>query len=98
MNDAAQMGVVHGSRERFDKSSGSYDGLWLATERFFEACAIDKFQSQIGPAVSFADFMNLHDVWMLQLGDDFGFVAKASEFLRAGQDAGANHLESDNAV
>jgi hypothetical protein len=46
----------------------------------------------------FADFVDLHDVRMLQSGDGLGLEAEAFELLRVRMRTGQNHLKRDQAL
>ena len=49
-------------------------------------------------ALAFAEIIDRHDAGMVELGGGFGFLVKALHLLRGRPEAGADHLEGDDAL
>ncbi len=48
-----------------------------AGEPLCQAAALDQIHAEVLPAVVGADFVDRHDVWVIELGRSGGFLAKA---------------------
>ena len=92
MDDAAFVGVVDGAGERFDQADGVRRRPGHARELIGQAFAGHIFQRQVRMACAFADFVNLHDVRMRQLGGGLGLDAKSLAVQRPGVRPGQDHL------
>ena len=98
MHHAALVGEVHGPGQDLDELGGGKRRLGFAGELACQAAAIDIFQREKGPAVDFADLVNLHDIGMLQTGRRLGLELEAAQIVVAGMGAAQHHLESHDAV
>jgi len=63
-----------------------------------ERAALDELHAEILLPAVLADFVERHDVRMIQASGGLGFGVKASHLRIAGQQSGANHLHGDDAV
>ena len=98
MHDAALVGGVHGAGQGFDQRGGVARRQRGAVELLRQAAAVDVFQREVRQAFVLADFVDLHDVRVLQARDGFGFGAESSPLVRRGVLAGQDHLQGDDAV
>ncbi len=88
MQDAALVGVVDGPRHRGHQPRQAP----LALPRLFrglprgespvlpalrQAAAFHQFHAEVMPALMFADFVDWHNVRMIEVGSRLGFLAKA---------------------
>ena len=89
---------MHGSGQDFDNRRGLRRRLRLTGGALGEAAAADVFQRKIRPALGFTDFVDLHDVWMLQRRDGLRLGAESSQRIRIAQFVGVNHLQGDESV
>ena len=81
VEDTAPVGMVDGTGERFDQPGRRPRLLWRTRELPVETAAVHVFEHQVIHAVLVADFMDLHDVGMLQAGHRFGLGAEAGHLL-----------------
>jgi hypothetical protein len=61
-----------------------------------ERAAVEILHHHVWTTVVLAHFVNLDDIRVLQAGQRLRFDVKAGQQVRAGVDAGADHLESDD--
>ena len=69
--------------------------LWIAAQKLRQTARVDEFQGEVRQAVLLADFVDLHDVRVLQAGDGFRFALEASALRRPSMPAGQDHLQRD---
>src|SRR5437899_13100773 len=67
--------------------------LWFTAQLLGETAAVDKLQGEIRAALALADFIDLHDVRMLQTRLRLGFRTEADHLLGTGMSAGQDHLQ-----
>jgi hypothetical protein len=90
--------VLHRAGQGLDQMGGVARRLRGAGDLLPETAAVDVFQGEIRASLLLADFVDLHDVRVLQLGHGFGFVAEARQLLGPGMGAGQDHLQGYQAV
>src|SRR5262249_28343701 len=98
VDEAGLMRVVHRAGQQFDEFGGAAAWLGRARQTLPEVAAVQVFQGEVRPARVLADFVNLHDVRVLQPGERLSLFAEALDFIRVGEDAGLDHFQSDDAV
>jgi hypothetical protein len=98
MDDAALVGVVHGTGKRLDKLSGLLRRKGSTIESVGQAAAIAELQREIGKIIVLPDLINLHNIRMLQTSHSFGFGAKAGAILGARMATCQDHLERYQAI
>ena len=95
MDDAVLVGVVDGAGDRFEESGRLARRLRLAHQLRPQRSAFDQLQRQIGFAVVFDDFVNLHDVGMRQARQRLGLDPRARHLAIA---AGAEAFQGDEPI
>src|SRR5262249_54534516 len=95
MHNATLMGIVHGASELQDKLSARQRRLRIAAEKLRKASRVGKFQREVRQAILLADFVNLHDIRMLQARDGLGLALKAGAVFGPGMPASQDHLQRD---
>ena len=98
MDDAMLVREVHGVRQRLHERGRLQHRLRLSPHLPIQAAAIDKLKRKERLAVVAADFVDLHDVRMLQASDRLGLGAEPLHILFVGVGAGEDHLERDEAL
>ena len=71
------VGMMHSPGESDRQFSGRPRSERFFLEEFRQAAAGDKLHRKVWPAVAFADFVNLNDVRMLELGELHSFDAES---------------------
>jgi hypothetical protein len=84
VDNAVLVGVVHGPGQRLDKLGRPPRRLRDASEVLLQVAAVHELQRQEGPAPGRAHLEDLHDVRVLQPGDDLRLGAEAGQLLRVG--------------
>ncbi len=98
MDDAAPMGALHRLGQDANDLRGLARFLRDAGHLVGETAAVHVLQRKIGVAVLFADFVDLNDVRVLELGDRLGLRLEPRHGAGS-RDAGrADHLDRHNAV
>ncbi len=96
MQDAALVRVVDGPGHDRDQPGSPLGVGRQVVGPFGQAAALDQFQAEVQPALVLPHFVNGHDVRVIQIGGQFGLVAKAADL--GGRPPGPDHLEGDEAV
>ncbi len=60
-----------------------------------QAAVFEQLHAEVELTLVFADFVDRHDVRVVQVGDHFGLIAKALDLGRLGPATGPDHLQSD---
>ena len=97
MQDAALVGMMDGPGERLDQLGRRPRLLGRAREPPVETAAVHVFERQVIHAVLAADFMDLHDVGVLQAGHGFRLGAEAGHLLGGRVDAVPDDLQGHQA-
>src|SRR5262249_25082392 len=98
MDDLPLMGVTHRLRQIVYELRGNARNLRIAIDELCQAPRVDKFESAIRQPVLLADFVNLHDVRMLQPRDRLGLALKAGALGGPCMAPGEDHLQGDLAL
>src|SRR6266849_1631874 len=98
MDDTLLVGCVDRSRQGFHQSGRLLHRHWDAAQVVRQAAPFYQLQREKWMAPLLADFINLHNVGMLQTGDGLGFLAEAGDFFRIGMLSGQNDFERYQAL
>lgn len=98
VEDAVLMGVMHRAGGPGQERGGGAGVPAQTRQGLREALAFHMAHGKIRPAFVFADFIDRHDVGMLQAGGGFGFRLEAAHLGLGGELAGADELQGDDAV
>src|SRR5262249_24512964 len=98
MEDAVQMGMMHRAGDGGQQASGSSAVTLEARQLAIETASVDELHREVWPAVMLTDFVDRHDVRMIQLCDRLRLEAEPLPLDRRGLAAAADHLERDDAV
>src|SRR5207253_10514452 len=92
------MSVMHGLGQLGDQLRGYTGWLRSTVELLVEATTINELQRKEGPAVLFADFIDLHNVGMLEASHRLGFEAEPSQILRTSVGPAQDHFQGHQAL
>ncbi|HKI35726.1 MAG TPA: hypothetical protein VKA46_27975 [Gemmataceae bacterium] len=92
------MGDVHRPRQHLDQGGRFSRRHRGAGELLVQGPAVAEFQGEIGQSIEIADFVDLHDVGVLQAGDGLGLGAEAPQVVGGGVDTRQDHLQRHQAV
>jgi hypothetical protein len=81
VQDALLVDVVHRPGERLDEPCGLGGGVTLAGQPLGEVAPLGELQGHVEPAVVLADFEDLNDVRVAQVGENLGLIAKPVELI-----------------
>ncbi len=98
VDDAVLMGELHGPGQGLHQPGGLLRRLRRAVELTRQRAAVHEFQGEVGKAARLVDFINLHDVGVLQTRHRLGLDAEAREIVRPGMAARQHHLEAPRSV
>ncbi len=98
MDDAVRVCIADCSGQGRGQFGGACGRLRMAGQELLQTAAVAKFQHEERQPALFTDFMDLHDVRMLQACDGLGLTAETGDIVGAGVVAGQNHLEGDDAI
>src|SRR5262245_47096172 len=98
MHYPALVGVMHGPGQRLDQGGGLVGRQRAAGQHLRQAGAFHELQDEVGLPLLLADLVDVDDVGVLQTGDRQRLAPEAAHLLRAGQVAGADHLEGNAAA
>src|SRR5436190_24251728 len=89
---------MNGARERLHQRRGVLVGPRRGGSLFREAATWQVFEREEGPAVAFADFMDLHDVRVLHACNGFRLGPKTGPYRGVRIGTRKNHLECDQSI
>ena len=98
MHHLMAMGVLHGDGQRFHQLGALGRGQRLSLKFLRKAAAGTVFQSEAREAVQLVDFVDLHDVGVLQACHGFRFGSEASQAVGIGVGTLQDHLEGHDTV
>ncbi len=98
MDYAALVGVLHRAGECFAEACRVCGRKRPLADLLRQVAAADEFHREKRPALGLANFVNLHDIGVLQPGDRFRLHAKAGLLGGVGVAAGQDHLDRDHAL
>ena len=98
MDDALLVGVVDGARQRLDQAGRMTRGPGTGGAAVLQAAPLDVLQAEKGQPFVFANFVDLHNIWMPKSGDCLGLLVEAGLQFRPGVGAGEDHLEGNGAI
>ena len=94
MGNAAPVSKVHGLRQDLNELSCRQNRLRQAAGALLQTAAIDVLQRQVGAAVDLAYFIDLDDMWMLQMGHRLRFITETRQLCFARMPSCQDHFES----
>ncbi len=99
MEDAALVGVVHGAGQRDQQFGGAAGIVQVAVgNETGKTAAFEQPHAEVLDAVVLTDFIERHDVGVVQVGGGLRLDAEPLDEFGRGQAAGQDHLEGDKTV
>jgi hypothetical protein len=92
VNDPLAVGVVDGPGQCPHQLGSFARRLRQVAKLFGQGAAVHVFQSEVGATVVLTDFVDLHDMGVLEPSDDFGLAPEPAAVVGRGIGAGQNHL------
>ena len=90
--------VMDGPRHARQQPRRGLAVLEIMRNLLSQTAALDQLHAEEVLAFVFTDFVNGHDIRVIQVGGGLGFGMKTPHVRRRSQFAGQNHLQGDSAV
>jgi hypothetical protein len=85
MKDAAIVSVLNGASDFDDEASGRFRFYGLTGQFFVQRRSGNQAHAEKGLTIVLTDFVNGHDVWMIEAGRHLGFGLEAAQRIIAGE-------------